>query len=129
MKNLNKYFQNSTDGEILSNVISDVINGSLSGEELKFVVDELDKKGLLKSDITIEETDSSKWNKSYISELSFQIHLYSREYFLYLEKVAKHINECEKMHQKAVVKLKMIVGGIIGVIILLFVCMIRSCSK
>lgn len=129
MKDLNKYFQNSTDGEILSNVISDVINGSLSGDELKFVVDELEKKGLLNSDVTVEEVDSSKWNKSYIDELSFKIHLYSREYFAYLEKVAKHINEREKIHKNAVLKFKMIVGSIIGIITFLLLCIIRSCSK
>lgn len=129
MKDLNKYFQNSTDGEILSNVISDVINGSLSGDELKFVVDELEKKGLLNSDVTIEEVDSSKWNKSYIDELSFKIHLYSREYFTYLEKVAKHINEHEKIHKNAVLKFKMIVGSIIGIITFLLLCIIRICSK
>ena len=129
MKDLNKYFQNSTDGEILSNVISDVINGSLSGDELKFVVDELEKKGLLNSDVTVEEVDSSKWNKSYIDELSFKIHLYSREYFAYLEKVAKHINEREKIHKNAVLKFKMIVGSIIGIITFLLLYIIRSCSK
>ena len=129
MKDLNKYFQNITDGEILSNVISDVINGSLSGDELKFVVDELEKKGLLNSDVTVEEVDSSKWNKSYIDELSFKIHLYSREYFAYLEKVAKHINEREKIHKNAVLKFKMIVGSIIGIITFLLLCIIRSCSK
>ena len=129
MKDLNKYFQNSTDGEILSNVISDVINGSLSGDELKFVVDELEKKGLLNSDVTIEEVDSSKWNKSYIDELSFKIHLYSREYFTYLEKVAKHINEREKIHKNAVLKFKMLVGGLLSITIFFLVCIIHNCSK
>lgn len=129
MKDLNKYFQNSTDGEILSNVISDVINGSLSGDELKFVVDELEKKGLLNSDVTVEEVDSSKWNKSYIDELSFKIHLYSREYFAYLEKVAKHINEREKIHKNAVLKFKMVVGGLLSITIFFLVCIIHNCSK
>lgn len=129
MKDLNKYFQNSTDGEILSNVISDVINGSLSGDELKFVVDELEKKGLLNSDVTIEEVDSSKWNKSYIDELSFKIHLYSREYFAYLEKVAKHINGQKSLHEKAVRKFKMLVGGFLSMTIIFLVCIIHNCSK
>ena len=93
------------------------------------MVDELEKKGLLNSDVTIEEVDSSKWNKSYIDELSFKIHLYSREYFTYLEKVAKHINEREKIHKNAVLKFKMIVGSIIGIITFLLLCIIRSCSK
>lgn len=129
MKDLDKYFQNSTDGEILSNVISDVINGSLSGAELKSVVDELDKKGLLNSDVTIKEVDSSKWNKSYINELSFKIHLYSREYFIYLEKVAKHINGQKSLHEKAVLKFKILVGVFLSMTIIFLVCIIHNCSN
>ena len=127
MKDINKYFLQKTDGEILSNIISDVIKGSLSGEDLKHVVDELENKGLLNSNVIIDEDDCSKWNETYINNLSFKINLYSREYFVYLEKVAKYINERKVLHEKAVLKFKMIVGGTVAGIAILLLFIIRSC--
>lgn len=129
MKDINIYFDKSTNGEILSTVVADVIRGSLAGKELEFVVDELEKKGLLNSNLVIDEVERSEWNESYLDELRFKIHLYSREYFVYLEKVAKYVNDQKELHKKSVLKFKTIICGIAAVFVLFLVLIIRSCSK
>ncbi len=129
MKDINIYFDKSTNGEILSTIVADVIRGGLAGKELELVVDELEKKGLLNSNIVIDEVERSEWNESYLDELRFKIHLYSREYFVYLEKVAKYVNDQKELHKKSVLKFKTIICGIAAVFVLFLVLIIRSCSK
>ena len=116
----NRYIAGKKPAEITHNVVTDIRRGRISGDNLKLLIVELEKKGIF-DNTTITTTPKSEWNEEYLELLSYETvgGTFSRQYLLHLAEVADYVqvNSATKKHTK-VNKIKVVKGVFIFKVIL-----------
>lgn len=124
-----KYFSKDTKGDIVAAIISDIVTGHISKDELVTVVSKLKEKGYFENSKKFNMLNSSYWNENYLNELRFKIDCLSPEYFNHLYEVSRTVRDRKKLHENAVRQFRLIVAGVCTITLLLLIFGIRSCSK
>jgi len=89
----NRYVAGKKPAEITHNVVTDIQRGRISGDNLKSLISELDRNGILDNTV-IKVIPKNEWNDEYLELLSYETigGTFSKQYLLYLAEVAEYVN-------------------------------------
>jgi len=127
-----RYVKGKKPAEITHNVVTDIRRGRIHGDNLKALISELDKQGIL-DNTTVKTEPKSEWNDEYLDILSYEAvgGTFSKQYLTHLAEVTDYVQAIttSRKHKKpgiSKIVLSIVIIGVIAFAIILIISSMRG---